>query len=135
MSKGVLTVTAFVHVSGPIADGTASDVLARFDEDVRHTIAEKGADMLRHWPFKGAKGGGFQANIHVVEGGGVSRIPGPMIRGVTWSPWLEGVSKRNSSTRFKGYHLFRTTAERLQEEAGEIGDKVLQKYLPEMGGG
>ena len=38
------------------------------------------------------------------------------------------------STGFKGYHLFRKTRLALSKKAPEIGQKVLDELLPEMGG-
>lgn len=37
--------------------------------------------------------------------------------GVVYGPWLEGVSRRNQTTRFKGYRTFRETRQRLEREA------------------
>ncbi len=134
--SGRLDVTAFVDVSGPIFDGQAEDALKEFDRDVRQAIADRGVELLKAFPMdrSGRARGGFQALLHTVERDLGTAIPGPMHRGVAWAPWLEGTSKRNRSTRFKGYHLFRKTAEQLQDEAGAIGEEVLQKYLPKMGG-
>jgi hypothetical protein len=63
-----------------------------------------------------------------------TRIPGPMERGVVWSPWLEGTSKRNDSTGFKGYGLFRRTRLQLQKMAPQVAQAELEKVLPRMGG-
>lgn len=133
---GRIEVTAFVHVEGPIFDGEAEHALADYDRDVRHAIADRGVELLKAFPMDktGRAHGGFQANLHTVDTDLGTAIPGPMIRGVTWAPWLEGNSKRNRSTSFKGYHLFRKTALQLQDEAADIGDRELQKYLPKMGG-
>ena len=49
-------------------------------------------------------------------------------RGVK-GPWLEGVSRRNSSTRFKGYHTFRLITGQLQAKAGSIAQRRLGPYL------
>lgn len=35
-------------------------------------------------------------------------------RGVIYGPWLEGVGSRNATTRFKGYHSFRTARQELE---------------------
>lgn len=131
---GRLEVTAFVHVEGPFMNADVGAILDEFDRDVRRTIAERGIKYLREWPFKSHRGGGFESNLRVVDAGDVTRIPGPAIRGVTWSPWLEGGTKRNRSTHFPGYGLFKKTAARLQDEAGDIGDEVLKKYMPRLGG-
>lgn len=37
-------------------------------------------------------------------------------RGIVYGPWLEGVGSRNATSRFKGYHMFRRTAQLLQED-------------------
>jgi hypothetical protein len=58
-----------------------------------------------------------------------------MVKGVAWAPWLEGVSKRNKATRFKGYHLFRDARQELEDsEAQRIADETLAEYLPKIGG-
>lgn len=44
---------------------------------------------------------------------------------VAYGPWLEGVSSRNDSTRFKGYGIFRKTRDKL---AG-IADGILNRYV------
>lgn len=40
-----------------------------------------------------------------------------------YGPWLEGVSSRNQATRFRGYHIFRKTKEKLDELLGSILDR------------
>ena len=133
---GELTVTAYTAVSGPIADGHAGEVLDRYAKDVRQAVADRGTELLRSFPMDktGRARGGFQANLRIVDRGAALAIPAPMIRGVTWGPWLEGTSKRNQSTRFKGYHLFRKTRLELDRQAGPIAEQVLLKYLPQIGG-
>lgn len=136
MTFSSLTVTAFVQVHGPLFDGQAEEALDRFTLAAREAIADEGADMLRAFPMDktGRASGGFQANVHAEPYGDTFRIRGPMIAGVTWAPWLEGSSKRNSSTRFRGYHLFRAVAAELDAKATEIAGRKLQEYLPQMGG-
>jgi len=136
--SGRLTVTAAVKISGPLADGTAPKVLERYAEDVTQAIADRGAELLRAFPMDktGRSTGGFREHLHTMRRDrNTVAIPGPMIRGVVWSPWLEGTSKRNESTGFKGYHLFRKTRLQLDREAGDIAERKLQDYLPELGGG
>ena len=135
---GSFKVTVSADVKGPLADGTAERALGDWSQNVAKRLGDEGVKALRDWPFKGGghghSHGGFQANLKVLQNGPVARIPGLMIKGVTWAPWLEGVSQRNTSTRFKGYHLFRKTAQELRKRAPEIGQQELDKILPEMGG-
>ena len=135
---GSFKVEISADVKGPLADGTAERALGRWSEAVAKKLGEEGVRLLGEFPMhKGGHGhvhGGFKANLKVLQNGPIARIPGPMIKGVTWAPWLEGVSQRNTSTRFHGYHLFRKTAQELQKRAPEIGQQELDKILPEMGG-
>lgn len=39
---------------------------------------------------------------------------------VVYGPWLEGISNRNRTTRFKGYHIFRLVAAGMQRRAVDI---------------
>jgi hypothetical protein len=42
--------------------------------------------------------------------------------GVVYGPWLEGVSSRNNSSRFKGYHTFRQVLQQVDKHAEQIAD-------------
>ncbi len=137
MPRASMTVTAYVICSGPILDGTADQVL----DELRDTIAHRGADwakeQLEAVPMDktGRARGGFQENLNVVQRSAGWAVPAPMITGVVWGPWLEGTSKRNTTTRFKGYHLFRDVREELRDgKAQEIADKALEEFLPRLGG-
>lgn len=137
LMAGRLTVTAATKVSGPLFDGNPGGILDRYAADVRQTIAQRGVDKLRAFPMDktGRARGGFQENLNITpRGADTLAIFGPMIKGVTWAPWLEGSSKRNNSTSFKGYHLFTKTRLELDRQAGQIAEDVLKKYMPELGG-
>jgi hypothetical protein len=133
---GVFKVTAQANITGPIGDGRADRALQDWSVNVAAALGKEGVDLLRAFPMNktGRAHGGFQANLNVLQQGPVARIKGPMIKGVVWSPWLEGTSKRNQSTRFKGYHLFRLTRQKLQERAPQIGQDELDKVMPRIGG-
>jgi hypothetical protein len=53
---------------------------------------------------------------------------------VVYGPWLEGTSERNRSTRFKGYRLWRKTAQRLQDDAPKIAEAKLPDLANRLGG-
>ena len=135
---GVFKVEISADVKGPLADGTAERALSNWSDAVAKRLGDEGVKLLGDFPMhKGGHGkvrGGFKANLKVLQDGPQARIPGPMIKGVTWAPWLEGTSKRNESTRFGGYHLFRKTAQELRKRAPEIGQQELDKILPRLGG-
>jgi hypothetical protein len=133
---GTLKIDVQADVTGPLASGEADRALEEWARNTAKALGDEGADMLRAFPMNktGRARGGFQSNIHVLQQGATARIPAPMIRGVTWGPWLEGSSKRNESTRFRGYHLFRKTRQELQKRAPEVGQRELDKIMPLLGG-
>jgi len=124
------------EVTGPISDGRADRALQDWAEATAKALGDEGVKLLAEFPMNktGRARGGFQANLKVLQDGPEARIPAPMVKGVTWGPWLEGTSSRNSSTRFKGYHLFRKTRQELDKRAPEIGQRELDKILPRLGG-
>ena len=133
---GTFRVKADIQVQGPLADGRAADAMTKWAERTAKALGDEGVERLRafHMDKTGRARGGFQANLHVIHEGPVARIPGPMIKGVVWTPWLEGTSKRNEGNRFKGYHLFRKTRLALQKRAPEVGQRELDRIMPEIGG-
>jgi len=40
----------------------------------------------------------------------------------------------NRTTRFKGYHTFRDTAKKLDDQAADVLERKLQEHLSEIGG-
>lgn len=132
---GILTVEAGAKARGPLFDGTADAALRQWAEATAARLGDEGAAMLRSWPMDktGRAHGNFQAALHVINDGPVARIPAPTITGVTWGPWLEGVTRRNESTRFKGYRLFRRTAQALRKRSEQVGDEELAKIMPMIG--
>lgn len=134
---GSLKVTAYVDCTGPLFDGTAEKAVTELTDAIAKQGAEWARDNLHDFPMDktGRARGGFQGAVRVVQRSAGWAVPAPMIRGVTWGPWLEGGTKRNKSTKFKGYHLFsKTRAELENGVAQEIADKALEEYLPKMGG-
>ena len=49
--------------------------------------------------------------------------------GTEYGPWLEGTSRRNQSTRFKGYHSFRRTSQWMNKTRVP---QLLQKIINDM---
>jgi hypothetical protein len=56
-------------------------------------------------------------------------------RGVIYGGWLEGVSSRNQTTRFKGYWSFRRATDEIRDRIGELGQQAAQRYAARMNGG
>lgn len=133
---GTFRVKADIQVQGPLADGRAEDAMKTWAERTAKALGDEGVERLRAFPMNktGRAHGGFQENLHLITAGPVARIPGPNIKGVVWTPWLEGTSQRNSSTGFKGYHPFRETRLQLDKRAVPVGQRELDRIMPELGG-
>ena len=116
-------------VSGPLFDGRAEAALAEYGRVMPEKIADRGRDMVREH-----LAGVLRQNRGVY----VSRVRvrdavNPVIENtMVYSPWLEGVSQRNHSTRFRGYHTFRLIGQELDGKAGEMAEEILRPYLEEM---
>lgn len=54
--------------------------------------------------------------------------------GVIYGGWLEGVSSRNATTRFKGYHTFRMVTQELDKDKSKIAQPFVNKFVAEMNG-
>lgn len=48
---------------------------------------------------------------------------------VIYGPWLEGLSSRNQTTRFKGYATFRRVKNRMAQKAGDIIDAAVSRAV------
>lgn len=134
---GSLRVRADCRVSGPLVNGDAEKAAEDWAKNTTQALADKGVELLKAFPMTktGRARGGFEGALKTVRISPTeTRIPGPTERGVVWAPWLEGVSKRNDSTSFGGYHLFRKTRLQLQKMAPDIAQAELEKVLPRMGG-
>lgn len=53
---------------------------------------------------------------------------------VIYGPWLEGTSSRNTTTRFKGYHLFRRAAQDVERNLGRILDPEERQLVADLEG-
>jgi len=48
---------------------------------------------------------------------------------VIYGPWLEGISSRNQTTRFKGYATFRRVKNRMAQKAGDIIEAAVSRAV------
>lgn len=138
-----------VHVEtlGPLFDKDAKGVVERWLEKGVQRIVELGEQrldlMLRPRPAGvflsvaeakpgKASTGNYRRNVH----GRVSNLEGILTDGgVVYGPWLEGTSRRNQTTRFKGYGVFRKTRTWIEKHvAPKVLDDVARKAAAELGG-
>jgi hypothetical protein len=131
--------TTKVVLSGPIFDGQAAAAAKDFADSLSHEVAQIGRDWIRLDTVrmnKSGRGDTGRAAGGVMLGGGNGQwvISGGIHQGQFAWPWLEGTSKRNQSTGFKGYHTFRRTRLRMRKQVTPFAQQRLEEYLLRMGG-
>lgn len=128
-------ISAYVTVAGPLMEGRGPQILQRFFDDATKLVAEHGRDELRKRATSKPKRptGAFASAITIkpFKKGRTVIADYPQ---VLYSPWLEGVSSRNQSTRFKGYRSFKLTRARLRKQVGHLVQGLLDRAIAELGG-
>lgn len=122
-----------VSLSGPLFDDLEPGIVRDWLEATKREIADMGVKELDAIVMdKTGRGTGhYQSELRTETRGDAIAITDPVIYG----PWLEGVSKRNESTGFKGYHLWRRTRLRLRRTYKDVAQRKLDEYyLQRMGG-
>jgi len=126
-----------VNVSGPLFDGTVDNITQQWLDQTKKDVADLGVLTLKEQAVKFDKSGrGTGHYMSVLNTRQVSPFNDQLINdgGIVYGPWLEGTTKRNNSTRFKGYHAFRRTRTRLRKQYGEIAQRKLAEFIGRMGG-
>jgi hypothetical protein len=116
-----------VNAAGPVFNGAASPLVTRYTQEGVQELAEWAdgevhrvlGQVLRH------PTGYYESQVTVnrVSGDSIAITDG----GVVYGPWLEGISSRNFSTRFKGYGTFRRVAARVEARADRTFAAILAK--------
>lgn len=116
---------------GPLFDWRSRRAAARMTERAEQAIAQHGVNLIEQrlnevlrtqTPY-------YRTMIQT------ERVHGDLAitdGGVVYGPWLEGVSERNKTTRFKGYGTFRRVHRQLQLEAPEIAERIVTQYVRDM---
>lgn len=134
-----------VTVSGPLFEGDPSGIVREEAHGMLVELVEKGeerlAQMLRTRPAgvflsvaeagKRASTGHYRSNLTSM----VRDLHGLITDGgVIYGPWLEGVSSRNATTRFKGYASFRRTGQWLQKQVPAVMQRRMARLVRRLGG-
>jgi hypothetical protein len=116
---------------GPIFDGRARAAVDAYQDDAKRQVAQEGVNEVHVTLGAVLRNptGYYESQIVTDRQSEVWTVTDG---GVVYGPWLEGVSSRNNSTRFKGYATFRRVAQRLNNRAGSLAEQVLPKYLRRM---
>ena len=140
-----MRMTTELEMTGPLLDGRAPHILKDVMSAALQELIEEGESLLvqklRPAPqgvYEGSLIGGtrvqtstgnYRRNISTRVSGLNALITDG---GVIYGPWLEGISSRNASTRFKGYATFRKTGQELQKKSREVFEKYVRRFAGRM---
>lgn len=121
--------TTTVSTGGPLFNGQLERGIGRACEDARAEVGDTGVEMvrrhfdgvLRHdsWHYRSGRRtpGRLRAAVQSdIDGDRVKITNGNVI----YRFWIEGVGKRNATTRFKGYRTFRLIRQRIRGLAPDV---------------
>lgn len=128
----VIRISTRVRRTGPLFDGRANHIMNQFVDELEHDAAEEALQDIRstyHASFRQPTGY-YESRVHVSNMGGHPEVTDGGYAGPVYGPWLEGVSSRNATTRFKGYHAFQLAASKLQRRIEGMGYRLFDsRYL------
>lgn len=121
-----------VDPRGPLFDGRAEKAVADAENDAMKAVATIGASMVRS-----RMAAVFRKETPFYRFANVAAKDPPGWK--IWDQdktlygwWLEGVSSRNRTTRFKGYRTYRIITQQLRARAQTIADGVLRRHMDKM---
>lgn len=121
-----------ITVKGPVFNGDFRGMLAAMVDEIAYRVA---AQALERVQFNLDRSIQFPTPYYETQVMVQQVVSDWMVhdRGIVYGPWLEGVSHRNQTTRFKGYHSFRRAADEVrQHHTQRIGQQVVAEFVREM---
>lgn len=127
----MITASTTITVVGPAVDGTAKRILAAgMDEAARKLADDAQSEVEQQTGQFRNPTGRFRSLLHVEVAAPFYRVLPGML---PYVHWLEGTSRRNETTRFKGYHLFARARTRFESYAQARFEQYLQPALRRIG--
>lgn len=117
-----------VRSTGPIFDGSLDRATSAATERALDRIADQGVNLVHQRLHQVLRHPTGNYERHVITNrafGDRAVTDGRSVKG----PWLEGVSARNQSTRFKGYQTFRRATAALEQLAAGIADRTISDRI------
>lgn len=115
------------QVKGPIITGKTAPIVADMLREIDRKVAHRYLDTWRKFLKARMKHptGHYERNMVVKE-----RRQSFLVTDnrVVYGPWLEGVSRRNRATRFKGYAAQRRAKQAVDKDAVIIAHNVVHDY-------
>lgn len=118
-------VAATVTTSGPIFHPSS---FAKYERALEEELGDMAVEMIQSRLDRVLKNptGYYKSKVKSSRPGGNVVVSDS---GVVYGPWLEGVSSRNRTTRFKGYKTFRQVFLELDKKVPSVASKLVHRYL------
>lgn len=122
-----------VEARGPLFDGRAEKAAADAAMDIEKSVATLGASMIRSVMDRTFR---RQTPYYRLKNVATPTYPGWKIHDqkVIYGYWLEGISRKNKTSRFKGYAIYRRTVGKIRAMAKVKAQEIVVRYLGRMGG-
>lgn len=110
---------------------TTKAAAARMIVSINEALAQEGVNRVKQRLGQVLQHptGYYESRIQVVKR---SVYRGVSDGGVIYGGWLEGISSRNRTTRFKGYHTFRMVQQELAKDKEKLAQPFVNKFVQEM---
>lgn len=114
--------------SGPMFDGTAVRAVEEATEKTLERTAQLGVATIRAQMQRTYR---HETPHDRLQNVAESHPPNWVIwdRNGVYGPWLEGISRRNRTTRFKGYAIYRRNVQEIQRRMDEIAEYTFDEYI------
>jgi hypothetical protein len=121
---------ADVQYSGAILTGETEGPMNEITSGIEEALAAKGVKLIQDDFSKVLKHptGHLSSSVKAIQGEPTRITDG----GVVYGAWIEGVSRRNDTSRFKGYATFRRMSQALEEQAAEIAEQVVSQHVGDL---
>lgn len=125
-----LRVSAKVTHRGPVFDRRAERIIDRFETQLRSDVADRGAEEVGRETivFKHPTGNYLRRITTQTR----AREHAVLLDDVAYRLWIEGTDRRNQTTRFKGYKVFRQARDALDNRVDEIARSTIRPFLREL---
>jgi hypothetical protein len=120
-------------VSGPLFDGRAAAAVTDFRQAVEYDVAWQAfaearqimdASFRQPTPY-------YEVQVTVQRQGDAMVVHD---RRTIYGPWLEGISQRNRTSRFKGYHSMRRATQAVLPKVLTLAHHAMPPFLRRMNG-
>jgi hypothetical protein len=125
--------TSSISFHGPLFQNNPQQIVKQHLHLAQEVVAREGDKLVHMWLRMKLKHptGAYEHSVITDLARSDPRIIGDR---KIYGAWLEGVSRRNRTTRFKGYKTFRIATQDLQKDAVRLTQPVVDQMVRALSG-